>query len=382
MIYSVNFVDMTLKLNPLAVTRYLTETHWDSYPIKRKDIKIFQYRKENIFEQVTIPLDKKLRDYKEAMYDAICRVAYVEKKSVEQLMLYLLNPNTDILKIRLDKKEVESGNIMFDDAIQLFDNAKKLIAATALDVINPKKVHFGRIDEPVQKFLSQCRFGQTEIGSYVVSVVCPFAELSETEGYRQLSIFSDEEQCANSLTRKVTNRLMTNVATIKQEIDDGNLEALANYESPISSNFYEALNGLSMNTEDTTVEFMAEWSPTVQSNRCKYNRISVTNDYYEPIKTIISKIKECTNERTEIVGKIKDLNAAPVIDNRAHGTIVVVYVGDNAKAKSVTVKLNREDYDKAVTAHQHGRAVKVIGDLISKVKAKAVMENVIFSVVE
>lgn len=382
MIYSVNFVDMTLKLNPLAVTRYLTETHWDSYPIKRKDIKIFQYRKENIFEQVTIPLDKKLRDYKEAMYDAICRVAYVEKKSVEQLMLYLLNPNTDILKIRLDKKEVESGNIMFDDAIQLFDNAKKLIAATALDVINPKKVHFGRIDEPVQKFLSQCRFGQTEIGSYVVSVVCPFAELSETEGYRQLSIFSDEEQCANSLTRKVTNQLMTNVATIKQKIDDGNLEALANYESPISSNFYEALNGLSMNTEDTTVEFMAEWSPTVQSNRCKYNRISVTNDYYEPIKTIISKIKECTNERTEIVGKIKDLNAAPVIDNRAHGTIVVVYVGDNAKAKSVTVKLNREDYDKAVTAHQHGRAVKVIGDLISKVKSKAVMENVIFSVVE
>ncbi len=28
---------------------------------------------------------------------------------------------------------------MFDDAIQLFVNAKKLIAATALDVINPKK---------------------------------------------------------------------------------------------------------------------------------------------------------------------------------------------------------------------------------------------------
>ena len=28
MIYSVNFVDMTLKLNPLAVTKYLTETEW------------------------------------------------------------------------------------------------------------------------------------------------------------------------------------------------------------------------------------------------------------------------------------------------------------------------------------------------------------------
>ncbi len=221
-------------------------------------------------------------------------------------MHYLLNPNTDILKIRLDKKEVESGSIMFDDAIQLFDNAKKLIAAAALDVIHPKKIHYGRIDEPVQRFLSQCRFGQTEIGSYVVSVVCPFVELSETEGYRQLNIFSDEEQCANSLTRKITNRLMTNVAAIKQNIDNDNLETLANDDSPISSNFYEALSGLSMDTEDTTIEFIAEWSPAVQNNRCQYNRISVTNDYYEPIKTIISKIKKWTNERTEIAGKIKE----------------------------------------------------------------------------
>ena len=240
MIYSVNFVDMTLKLNPLAVTKYLSETNWELYPIKRNDIKIFQYKKEDLFEQVTIPLDKKLRDYKNVMYDSVCKIAYVEKKSVEQLMLYLLNPNTDILKIRLDKKEVESGNIMFDDAIQLFDNAKKLIAATALDVINPKKIHYGRINEPVRNFLSQCRFGQTEIGSYVVSVICPFVDFTGTVGYKKINVLSDEEQCANSLTRKVINRLLTNIATIKQEIDAGNLESLVNYDSPISSNFYEA----------------------------------------------------------------------------------------------------------------------------------------------
>lgn len=405
MIYSVNFVDMTLKLNPLAVTKYLSETNWELYPIKRNDIKIFQYKKEDLFEQVTIPLDKKLRDYKNAMYDSVCKIAYVEKKSVEQLMLYLLNPNTDILKIRLDKKEVESGNIMFDDAIQLFDNAKKLIAATALDVINPKKIHYGRINEPVRNFLSQCRFGQTEIGSYVVSVICPFVDFPKTEGYKKLNAFFDEEQYAYSLTREVINRLMTNVATIKQKIDDGNLESLANYDSPISSNFYEALSGLSMDTEDTTVEFMAEWSPTVKSNQCKYNRILITNDYYEPIRTIISKITEYTNERietvdkikrlevapisdsreygtierTEIVGKIIELKAAPVIDSREYGTIVI-YVGDNARVKSVTVKLDREDYDKAVAAHQHGKAVKVVGDL--KGQVKSIMENVIFSVVE
>ena len=49
MIYSVNFVDMTWKLNPLAVTKYLSETNWELYPIKRNDIKIFQYKKEPSF---------------------------------------------------------------------------------------------------------------------------------------------------------------------------------------------------------------------------------------------------------------------------------------------------------------------------------------------
>ena len=380
MIYSINFVDMTLKLNPLAVAKYLIDTQWKEYLVKRNDIKIFQYEKDDTFEQVTVPLEKNLRDYKQIMYETICKIAYIEKKSVEQQMLYLLNPNTDILKIRLDRKEVESGNIMFDDAIQLYDNAKKLLAATALDIINPKRIHWGRIDDSVQQFLTRCRFGQTEIGSYVVSVVCPFAELSEAEGYKQLSIFSDEERCANSLTRKVTNRLMSNIAIIKKKVDEGNLESLVNYEDGISSNFYEALNGMDLYSENTSVEFIAEWCPIVISNRSQIEKVMITNDYYEPLQSVISKIKECTNERTEIIGKIKDLKAAPIIDKRKFGTVVVVYISGNGKAKSVKVKLDKEDYDNAVMAHQYGKTVRLIGEL--KEAPRAMMENTLFSVIE
>ncbi len=379
MIYSVNFVDMTEKLKPSAVCKYLSETEWEIFETKREDIKIYQYDKNDIFEQITVPLDKSLRDYKRTMYDAVKKIANIENKSVEQLMLFLMNPNTDILKIRLDKKDVESGNILIDDAIQLFDNAKKLLAATALDIINPKKIHYGRTDESVQKFLSQCRFGQTEIGSYVVSIVCPFAEISE-KGYRQLSIFSDEEECANSLTRQVTNRLMSNILTIKQKIDNDELESLLNSEQVISSNFYEALNGLSLQSPNTVVEFTAEWAPNIKANRVKCSNIKVSNDYYQPISTVIGKIKEYTDFNTEIVGKIKELSASPVVDERNGGIVVVVYVGDNNKAKSVKVKLTKEDYRSAVEAHQHGKAVKIIGDL--KSKSRATMENVIFSVIE
>ena len=172
------------------------------------------------------------------------KLALVENKSVEQVMLYLLNPNTDILKNKTRKKKWNL-EIYYLTMQFIYMRMQKLLAATALDILHPKKYHQGRIDDAVMKFLSNCRFGQTEIGSYVVSVVCPFVELDNDEGCKQLSIFSDEEQCADSLTRKVTSRVINNIVEIKNQIDSGNLENLVSKkdEMLISANFYEALNG-------------------------------------------------------------------------------------------------------------------------------------------
>lgn len=380
MIYSVNFYDMTEKLNPLVVCKYLEDMGWKKFPFKRDDVSVYQFLKEQLY-QVRIPMDRDMSDYRESMFSAINTVAEVENKSVERVMLYLLNPSTDILKLRLEKQEQVPGNITFDDAIRLYENAKKLIAATALDVINPKKIHYGRIDERVQQFLNQCRFGQTEIGSYVVSVVCPFAELSYEDGYRQLSIFSEEEECANSLTRKVTNKLMDNVAIIKSNVDQGNLEYLASSNCDISANFFEALNGLNLECSNTTLEFIAEWSPVVKINRSENSLIRVNSDYYQPIEHVVNCIREVTNEQTEIIGKIRQLKAAPSVDKREKGTIIVVYLNEDSKARSVSVTLSKEDYDEAVSAHKLGKTVKIVGNL-ELIRGKARIEDGIFSVYE
>ena len=367
MIYSVNFMDLTEKISPLVFAKYLKDIGWAQFQSKRPYIKIFQYEKNNNFFQVIIPTEKKLSDYKEAMYKAVVTVGEAENKSVEQVMLYLLNPNTDILKIRLGKKEVEAGNILFDDAIRVYENAKRLLAATALDILHPKKYHQGRIDDCVLKFLSNCRFGQTEIGSYVVSVVCPFAELDENEEYKQLSIFSDEEQCANSLTRQVTSRVMENISFIKNQIDNGQLDKLLLQDNDkiISANFYEALGGLNLDSEEADVEFIAEWSPIVKNTGCARNRILLTHDYYQPIETAIGKLKEETSKCTKIIGRIKKLESSPDVQTRKIGKITVVYLDENDKPKTVTANLNKSEYDKAIKAHEKGCHIEIVGEISS-----------------
>lgn len=381
MIYSVNFLDLTEKINPLAFSKYLKDTGWIQFPSKRTSVKIYQLEKGDNFFQVIIPVDKKLGDYKQAIYKAVKTVALVENKSVEQVMLYLLNPNTDILKIRLEKKEVEPGNILFDDAIHLYENAKKLLAATALDILHPKKYHQGRIDDAVMKFLSNCRFGQTEIGSYVVSVVCPFVELDNDEGCKQLSIFSDEEQCADSLTRKVTSRVINNIVEIKNQIDSGNLENLVSKKDEIliSANFYEALNGLNLDSDGADVEFIAQWAPAVKNTTCSVNRIMLSHDYYQPIESIISKMKEEKDRATKIIGRIKKLESSPDVEKRTMGKVTLVYLDDEDKKKTVTAKLEKDDYDKAIDAHAHGSHVEIVGELKSGRNATITCES--FSII-
>lgn len=366
MTYSVNYLDLTEKISPLAFAKYLKDTGWALFQTKREDIKIYQFERNDVFFQVIIPMERKLNDYREAMYKAVETVAKVEAKSVEQIMLYLLNPNTDILKIRLEKKDVEAGNILLNDAICVYENAKRLLAATALDILHPKKYHQGRMDDCVQKFLSNCRFGQTEVGSYVISVVCPFAELDENEEYKQLSIFSDEEQCANSLTRKVTSRVMENISLIKNHIDNGELDKLIlqNEDRIISANFYEALGGLNLDSDGADVEFIAEWSPVVKNASNVRSRVMLTHDYYQPIETAIGKLKGEANKLTKIVGRIKILNSSPDVQKRKKGKITVVYLDQDDKRKTVTVNLNKNDYEKAIRAHERGYYVEIVGEMV------------------
>lgn len=124
MIYSVNYEELTENLNPLAVVKYLKDTGWTLFPTKKDYLRVYQLDFESDFYQVIVPMDKHLSDYRPAMNKVVTTISEAENRSFEQVFLFLLNPNTDILKIRLDRPDIESGNILLDDAINTYENAK------------------------------------------------------------------------------------------------------------------------------------------------------------------------------------------------------------------------------------------------------------------
>lgn len=372
MIYSIDFEELCMKINPLAIVKYIAGTGWREIPVKKSYIRVFQIGNGEDMIQVTVPLSREFRDYKYVVFDAVNKIAAAENKTVEEVVLYLLNPNTDILKIRLDKKGMEPGNILMDDAVNLFNNAKKLISAATMDVINPLPFHIGRPDDNVTKFLNDCRFGQTEVGSYIISVICPFAEIQQDHEYRLLSFFTDEELCANSLTRKVTNRIIRNISLVKEKIDVGKENELiydtkeGKTEGLISTNFLDALTGMGLNEEKTAVDFRVDWSPLIKNTVYQNTTVRLTNDYYEPIREVSRSLHDEVRHSRPVIGRIESLQSLPDAEKRTEGTVKIIYLDENNHKKTVRVVLGREDYIKAIRAHETGSTVRVTGEFTGK----------------
>ncbi|MBQ8706748.1 MAG: hypothetical protein IJ523_01525 [Succinivibrionaceae bacterium] len=244
MTYSVNLEDLAEKISTHVFVEYLSKTGWICLPSRRDYLKIFQFRyADDGFYQVVVPLERSLGDYKRSLFDAIVTVAGAEKQSVEQLILYLLNPNTDILKIRLDKNGAEPGTVAIDDGIRICENARRLLAATARDIAALNRCHQGRTDDVVSRFVDSCRLGQTEIGGYVVSIFCPFGKIDHQNSFRLLNAFYEEDECASSLNRQAINRLMSSVAMIKDAIGKGVCDSDEQTENcAVSACFWLALS--------------------------------------------------------------------------------------------------------------------------------------------
>ena len=372
MIYSTDFEELAGKISHIDVAQYLRDLGWNEVATKTNLVNIFQYESPESFFQVDLPTSRDLRDYKNAMFRAVESIARSAMKSTEHVILELLNPLSDILRIRVQESSAQAGSLFVEDAIKLYENAKKLLTFAAMDVERPQLFHSGRPPAGISEFIGQCKFGQTEIGSYVVSVVCPFAFLDNSQMV-QLTLFSETEECAYSLTRKTINKLISSVNTVKEAIQQGNLEKIS--ENNISANFLDALSGINIYRKDSVLDLTVKYAPTISINTLTVSSATIDHDYYEPIDTLVKRIKHIHEDEKTYIGRIRNLNAPPDLAIREQGMITIVYLDETDKKSSASVILSINDYNAAIEAHRTGNPVKIIGTMSRQPRSKSIKCN-------
>ena len=358
--------NVAVNINLNEFSKLLLSSGWKKIPFRKDYIALYKKESEDQFFQIALPQTRSFRDYENVVLAAIDEYAKSEGIPQKEALLTVQYPNSDILNLRINDDQIQAGSITMDAAVRIYDNAKKLLTATAMDIIDPKKTHNGRQPQAVSSFISNCRFGQTEIGSYIIPVVCPLQSLDEsTEDAQQLSLLSDEETLSYSFTRQVTSRLMDNLGVINDCVrNEGNLEAIIDRPSEkiISSNFIEALEELNeMKNPEDYLDFHISWARRAPANRSEIQNMSFSRDIKPILSAASGKLKDTVRPDISVLGRITKLQSIPEASERKDGTVEVVYLDEHSRKKSSKFILGKEDYYLAIDAHRRGNQVRIGG---------------------
>ena len=322
------------------------------------DGKVRQFLAPNEEFAVLIPIVREFSDYYRVMRDSLLAIATYDNKTLNGLFNILINPSSDILKWRIADDNTSLGAISFNTMLDNIDNIKNILASTCIDIMNPSQYHKKVMVSDVQNQIASYKFGQTEIGSYILNLVSPL-------GFYQYQLFdpSVEELPMN---RRINMRMLKTINDIQQSVLEDSSQLDDNVASgSISVNFLTALTKIYDDNKDSDVSISAAWDiniPTIVDNP-----ISNLTLYPRCIEKVVQTAEKYTPTQEQNVsktyyGKITNISGAPEVDSREKLVIALAAIGDENQKITVKVELDNSIYSHIVTeAFENGANVKVTG---------------------
>ena len=352
----IKYLSALQKLVPVKICRYLQIHGW------RELCTLFggtakQFVSDDDTQVVLIPFDSSYSDYLSLLNRAISDIAEYNKISVLTLLSELLNPSADILKWRIIDNQTELGQIPFDSMISYIGSIKNSLAAALQDTINPKVFHSKLLTKNVTEELSNCSFGQTEFGSYIINVICPLGEY-------QYNLFDNDVEDL-PLYRKVNLKMMESLSVINRSVAEGSCELDdAVGEGNLSVNFLDSIANIISVNELANFDINIVRSKNVPFPNNAVSNVQVDHIINQKITDVANRYRphEPQNVMKTVYGKIENMSGNANPEDRDMLTIKLVTIGDDNEKQHIVVILNNARYYGVVSdAFEHGRIVRVCG---------------------
>lgn len=351
-------------ISPSSVRSYAQAKGWESVEGSRRRIWLFRHPQERLV-QLQVPMDRD-EDTSVAILGAAERIAKLEKRPLRTVLEDLVTTGSDVLRFRIVSEQTRGGMLSLDGAGSLLSGAKLTIGAAACSVVN-KVPHHPRTDRnEARQLLSKSHLGQTEVGSFVMKIVCPLDAVQDPPILEDLLPF----------TREVTTLLMRATSRVVGGIEQGNLDQILEEEqgegaSPeISSNLCKGLANLRGDRDDGEVELSVCWaSSRLLHYPSEPQLIRMPFEYFPEIERAVKVLRpepERDQER-KMLGTVETLNGNTTTTGGREGEVILsLLLPDEEDLIRARVNLNPEDYSKAVTAHQGGQRYVELKGLLKR----------------
>lgn len=353
MLDRVTATDATLlNVGPRALKRYAKALGWNEVGAFGSGITAFSHPSHST-KQLLLPNVTDFDDYADVVRTAIQRLADFEQRSASEVLNHLLLPPADLLRFSEKSVDAEGGSLTLPHAISVLEGVYKMILAQAHSELSPKRVHLRMSRSEAESFTRQCRLGQTERGSFTLTVACPLPSPSG------MLLIPDA-----MFSRRVTLGVVESLGAIARVADGGSFEDLSEESKypMLSANFCEALLMLRPDSGSSLDYFMFDvsWSrafpPPIRYDR---SSIRLDNECFDVAEHLAESFRlSPDSESGMFIGFVHAMKGQADESGRVSGEVVFrLLQQDDPTSLLAKADLDAADYQIAGAAHLDGRAV-------------------------
>lgn len=354
-------------LVPLNVVAYLRAHHWEKFSDSAGRFSVWT-NPAHPDAEVVVPVDRTARDYVQQTFNTLSELEAVEGRSQIEILRDLYCSGFDVIRFAVMAPSVGDGSVRIDAGVQLFQKARDILSAAACAAVQPKAVYNARRPAKAVEYLKKARLGQTEHGSFVLSLLSPVAP--SLGGAEQAHLFQTP-----SFERSVVETLANSVgmATLAAEIaataTTPDIQPfLEVVDQGVSANLCEGIYGMFDSLEPDAIEVSVSWALNRPPPNNVQSRIRINSDYMPTMKLAAEVLRSThQSEDYQVRGPVIKLARS---DGERVGAVTIHAKIENAY-RSVTVLLDEPYYTDAMNAHASYRPVELRGTLVRESRERS-----------
>ncbi|WP_319583467.1 hypothetical protein [uncultured Pseudodesulfovibrio sp.] len=301
----------------------------------------------------------------------------VEERSQLEIIRDLYFTGYDVFRIRNRSSEAANGTLPLPLVVELHNGAHDMVLAAACSAVSKKAIYPSRKPQKAENFMERVRMGQTEQGSYVVTVLSPIPPTLASGQFELLPVHDPfERQVSTMLSKGLTS--IRNAAL--ESIDSGDVKPFVDgVAEGVSANLCDAISRISRTADSGGLDVNITWSRNRES-RSDVGSSVVISEAALPVIEEASRVFRETQPEPEyhLLGVVVKCHKEP---NSAKGKVTVLDIGSGVPRR-ISIEMAGSHYEAAVEAHKDGKSVQSIGEVKRHGRGYMLVNNTPLSILE
>lgn len=258
---AIHDVDTLKGLKPLEVAQYLRAKGWRQEGDLGSKATLW-VANTDATDEIVLPMRRDFGDFDLRMAELLRVLEKVEARSQLDILRDLQAASSDLIRIRAPAGNAADGTIPIEAAVAFVERARDLMLAAACAALDKRSYFATRKPAQATDYLDQVRMGQTERGSFVLTILSPVTPLLKPDDTRLLFPLEPPEPYERSVTRTLALSLSAVRTAADTAATQGDLKPFSDAVGQgVSANLCEALVGLAQVSPSDGLDIGISWLP-------------------------------------------------------------------------------------------------------------------------